>query len=210
MAPFFLIAGFDTDDLNGVTHRFQLDSGYPRFRDVEQYRDVDVLILGSSHSYRSFDPRIFAKHGIETFNLGSTAQTPLNSYYLLKRYYDQLSPRLTIIETYFETLDKDGLEAFYDLSVHAPVSMELLQMAVATRNPHAVNCLLSDLLVLPSNEVRRSERGRGAYVSRGYVETVGEWKGKFDQEHDVIPLETQLYYLEKCVRYVKSRGGGSW
>ena len=29
MAPFFLIAGFDTDDLNGVTHRFQLDSGYP-------------------------------------------------------------------------------------------------------------------------------------------------------------------------------------
>ena len=30
MAPFFLIAGFDTDDLNGVTHRFQLDSGYPQ------------------------------------------------------------------------------------------------------------------------------------------------------------------------------------
>ena len=48
MAPFFLIAGFDTDDLNGVTHRFQLDSGYPpfhfRYREDRAPYSLDIRV----------------------------------------------------------------------------------------------------------------------------------------------------------------------
>ena len=51
MAPFFLIAGFDTDDLNGVTHRFQLDSGYPQSfspnRKIFEARKRETAALGT-------------------------------------------------------------------------------------------------------------------------------------------------------------------
>ena len=30
-----------------------------RFRDIENYGDIDILFLGSSHSYRTFDTRIY-------------------------------------------------------------------------------------------------------------------------------------------------------
>ena len=50
MAPFFLIAGFDTDDLNGVTHRFQLDSGYPHGSgNTSNSWNIDGINVNSPH-----------------------------------------------------------------------------------------------------------------------------------------------------------------
>ena len=61
---------------------------------------VDVLILGSSHAYRGFDVRIFGEAGYKTFNLGSSSQSPIQTYLLLKRYLDLLKPKLVIYEVY--------------------------------------------------------------------------------------------------------------
>ena len=53
-------------------------------REVKHMRDIDLLFLGSSHTYRTFDPRFFDQFGWESFNLGSKAQSPLNTYYLVR------------------------------------------------------------------------------------------------------------------------------
>ena len=75
-----------------------------RFRELPAYNNVDVLFMGSSHTFRSFDPRLFSRHKLTSFNMGSRAQTPLNSYYLLRKHIAHLNPRLIIFETYYETL----------------------------------------------------------------------------------------------------------
>ena len=65
---------------------------YSRIRELKKTHDVDILFLGSSHTYRGFDPRIFARHGFHTFNLGSSSQSPIQTEILLKRYLDKLNP----------------------------------------------------------------------------------------------------------------------
>ena len=49
---------------------------YSRVKDAEKIKNPDILFIGSSHSYRGFDTRVFQKHGIKAFNLGSSSQTP--------------------------------------------------------------------------------------------------------------------------------------
>ena len=47
VAPFFLIASFDTDDLEGSHSRFQLDSGYPLFAtalEQNSYKDAKKML----------------------------------------------------------------------------------------------------------------------------------------------------------------------
>ncbi|MFQ5607599.1 MAG: hypothetical protein ACE5GA_06610, partial [Candidatus Zixiibacteriota bacterium] len=72
-----------------------------RFREIEGARDVDILFLGSSHSYASFDPRVFSESALSSFNMGSASQSPLNTYSLLKRYYERLNPKVVVYEVYF-------------------------------------------------------------------------------------------------------------
>ena len=50
---------------------------YLRKIDADTTINIDVLVLGSSHAYRGFDPRIFKKAGIKLFNFGSSGQTLL-------------------------------------------------------------------------------------------------------------------------------------
>ena len=59
-----------------------------RIKDIRNYRNVDVLFLGSSHCYRTFDTRFYRSQGISCFNLGSSNQTPVQTYVLLKAYLD--------------------------------------------------------------------------------------------------------------------------
>ena len=39
---------------------------YTRMEEVKETHDIDVLFLGSSHTYRGFDPRIFSKNGFSS------------------------------------------------------------------------------------------------------------------------------------------------
>lgn len=52
-------------------------NSYTRLSEVEDIKNIDILFLGSSHTYRGFDTRIFSKYGYSTFNLGTTSQTPI-------------------------------------------------------------------------------------------------------------------------------------
>src|SRR5690606_12876278 len=65
---------------------FKIGSSYIRFQEVKKYNNVDIVFIGSSHAYRGFDPRIFKKAGYSSFNMGSTAQTPVQTKYLLEQY----------------------------------------------------------------------------------------------------------------------------
>ena len=46
---------------------------YSRINEAKKVKDVNILFLGSSLAYRSFDTRIFKNHGYNTFNFGSSS-----------------------------------------------------------------------------------------------------------------------------------------
>lgn len=176
-----------------------------RFREASHTKEVDILFLGSSHAYRSFDPRIFDAAGHRTFNMGSKSQTPLNSYYLLKHYLPSLRPKVVVYECNFYVLEsEDGFESLRDLIVNLPLSKDIFLMAAASRSPRAVNWVLSEFfgrLTVPLEKREQQTVDDQAYIPGGYVETTLTSVGKVRVAPRDLKLSTrQLKYLERIAR----------
>lgn len=95
--------------LLGVLERDVDKRGYAfdKYRWEEFYQlpkgdSLDILFLGSSHAYRGIDPSLIdSLLGVNTFNLGSSGQTPLTSYHVLKNAAEHLYPKMVVIDLYF-------------------------------------------------------------------------------------------------------------
>lgn len=183
-----------------------------RFRDIEEFENIDILFAGSSHCFRAFDPRIFSEKNLETFNMGSNSQSPLNTYYLLKRYIDRLNPKLLVYEIYFEVLlSTDGLESYYDLMGNTGYSFEMLEMALATNNPNAFNAMTGTYLRRiwePLSSVEQVQY-KEKYVYGGYCERTDSSEAPDFTDFGKIKLaDIQFEYLEKMIRFLRERNVG--
>ncbi len=181
-----------------------------RFREIEKYKDIDILFIGSSHCSRSFDPRTFSRLGVTSFNMGSDSQAPLNSYYLLKKYFDRLNPKLVIFEIYPAILEFDGLEGYYDLLVNLPMSKEIIQMGVAVNNPQAINALVTRAAFSITNsieDIRQNEIRNETYIKGGYLYAEIVHAGdNFGLSRDINISETQIKYVHRIIDFIKKRG----
>ena len=154
-----------------------------RIQELKAFGDVDVLFLGSSHTYRGFDPRIFAKHGIKSFNLGSSSQSPLQTEILLKRYLNLLNPKLVVYEVYPRGLTIDGIESALDLISNDKIDNLALKMALDLNHIIVYNtlifCVMRDLLNLDSDYIEPIRKGRDTYIRGGFVEKrISSFKNK--------------------------------
>jgi hypothetical protein len=178
-----------------------------RFRQINGFGSVDLLFLGSSHAYRGFDPRVFSREGYRSFNMGSSSQTPLNSYFLLKQYFPQLKPKLVVLEVYPVLLSKDGLESYLDLAGNVPASQEMFQMAVATRNLGAVNGMVRTTFEqqrTPLALIEQQHIDDERYIDGGYCETtLQKYDGRMGKVHQVEIAEKQMKYLRLIIAFLK-------
>ena len=69
---------------------------------------LDVLFLGSSHGYNSYDPQLlYDVSGLRGYNLSTSRQGPVVSYYWLKEVLKTQSPRAVVFEVCFLFHDTD-------------------------------------------------------------------------------------------------------
>jgi hypothetical protein len=182
-----------------------------RFQEIDNYHDIDILFLGSSHVYRSFDPRIFKQAGFKIFNMGTTSQTPLNSYHLFKRYEPFLKPKVLVYECYFGIFESDdGLESLRDLVFNLPLSRNLLYMAWEGRSLRAITWILSEFfgrMTVPWNKKKQMPVEGDAYVSGGYVENNTVYLNQKISEARVVKWsKRQFEYLERILSECKIHG----
>lgn len=114
---------------------------YAKFKEFDPAAHYDALVIGSSHAYRGYDPRSFAKHGLRMFNLGSSAQTPMNSFHVLKNHVAHGSRPLVIYDVYEGAFENDGLESTSELVVNIGSDKAALGMAWELRDLRAINML---------------------------------------------------------------------
>jgi len=158
---------------------------YSRLKEVKQLDgNVDILFLGSSHSYRGFDPRNFK--GKKTFNLGSSAQAPVQTKILLNRYFDKINPKMVIYEVYPSTFVADGVESSLDLIANDKNDFESVKMALELNNVDTYNTLIyaffADILNLNKKFVEPITKDDDTYISGGYVEK----KIKYEKNENFI------------------------
>ncbi len=87
----------------GLSNSRDLSEYYPAQRWGEFYNQekgsIDLIFLGSSYSYRSFIPSFFdSLLDTKSFNLGSSNQTPMTSYFVLKEALKYQTPKIIVME----------------------------------------------------------------------------------------------------------------
>jgi len=155
---------------------------YTRLNEASEYKNVDVLFLGSSHTYRGFDVRIFEEYGLKTFNLGSSSQTPINTRYLLKTYLSSLNPKLIIYALSPDIFISDGVESAVDIISNDKKYMQYLEMISKINNFKLYNVLIYKKLrefVNLDKYYKQPKKMAGfgyidTYINGGYVEITTE------------------------------------
>jgi hypothetical protein len=188
---------------------------YTRLQEASQQSDVDILFLGSSHTYRGFDTRIFERNGCKSFNLGSPFQSPLQTEILLKRYLEQMNPRLVIYEVYPLTFATDGIESSLDLIANDRNDISSVRLALKSKNIKVYNSLLygfyKDMFKSDNPFGEKMVIGQDTYIPGGYVEKEIEYFRHLtydDQEWNFRAAQFQAFeniidmFSERNINYI--------
>lgn len=144
-----------------------------RLKEAHTAKDVDLLIIGSSHAYRGFDTRIFQQAGYnKVFNLGTSAQTPMQTKVLLERFIDEMKPKQVIYEVYPLTFSLDGVESALDVISNDANDTYSWNMAVDMGSIKVLNTILYSCYrqELGDKVSEPGHRGSDTYIPGGYIE----------------------------------------
>jgi hypothetical protein len=183
---------------------------YSRIEEAKQTSGVDLLFLGSSHTYRGFDPRVFQQNGLHTFNLGSSSQSPLQTEILLKRYLDQIQPKRIIYEVCPSTFNTDGIESTLDLIANDRLDKMIFNLALQQNHIKIYNALLfasyRRLSGLDKGFVEAAQKEEDLYISGGYVErSLAHYEPETLEASKWTIEENQLAAFERIITYIQER-----
>lgn len=108
-------------------------------QDLEDQKKIDVLFVGSSHAYRSFDTRIWDDYGYRTFNMGTLSQTHIHTGLLLKEYVPKINPNLVVYEVYPDMFANRGIEANSIFLAYNICYSRMLKVVFKSRNIKTLN-----------------------------------------------------------------------
>jgi len=115
---------------------------FTRMKELKQTKDIDILFLGSSHAYRGFDTNFFQNAGFKVFNLGSSAQTPIQTEFLLDKFLDSLNPKIVIFEVNPIIFSLDGIESSLDIISNGNNDFKSIKFALRQNHFAVYNTLI--------------------------------------------------------------------
>jgi hypothetical protein len=184
-----------------------------RFREVSKLdpEAIDVLLLGSSHCYRGFDPRILNTK-FTSFNLGNSAQTPYTSYHLAEQYIQIIKPKKIILEAYWGSLmaPSSSIESSIDVISNKHINSADVFMILSQKNVTAINSLFGNMVfrINHSLDSETQDTFKGdKYISGGYVQRLSKKNkhiaNKEDTGEEIKYNPYQISYLIKLMTLCK-------
>lgn len=184
---------------------------WTRLREAEKTSDIDVLILGSSLAYRGIDTRAFDSLGIKAFNLGTSAQTPVETEYIIQKYLERLNPKLIIWDLSPSSLMDSGFESFLDLCSNDGVDSNMINLFYRLKRFDAISTLLAvgikRSLFSDGNFIEPQIKRRERYISGGFVEREIERVGRYPNLPFVnfSPKLIQIQAINRIFQQIKER-----
>ena len=179
---------------------------YTRLKDADTSKNVDVLILGSSKAYMGYDVRIFKKHNLTAFNLGSPAQSFALTELLLKRYLDRFNPKLIIFDVFPTIFGKDGVGSALDVVSNAKIGTDILKMSLQINDIRVYNTLLYSYyrqsFILNKAYVEPERKDFGKYIKGGFVQSYNHSGYKVPNQVPKINIQTTSTQLEAFNRVI--------
>lgn len=175
---------------NGDGYMFQ------RLAEADSTQDIDVLFLGSSHTYQGYNPAYFSPYKV--FNLGSSNQTHVQTQWLLHKYLEQLKPQLIVYEINPNMLYNDDTESSVDIISNSSQLQEFTSM-VHTENAfqlfhtYVYRCMDK---IWPSTQFSQPANNEWGdkYIGAGFVEKNKTQNSHFDPATFItIPTHINSY-----------------
>ena len=179
-------------------------NSYQKFKEFNLSTSYDIIVIGSSHAYRGYDPRNFKRLGLNMFNLGSSSQSPLNTFYIVNNYITPKSCKLVIFDLYDGAFNNNGFESSSDLIQNISSTKAALQMATCYTNPQIANMLGLRFF----NQNSPPSYFDSSYIGNGYNEKFDTLKYSLpfqDYENQYLPSTLQIEYLDKILQYFKDK-----
>lgn len=175
------------------------------FENFSKNEKRDIIIIGTSHAYRGYNPKIFLEHGLKMRALATSSQSLKSSYVIAKCLVNKENCDVVIIDLYERIFSSSSLESTADLVQHLPDNKSALALAWESGDIRALNMFATRLVSKNTEPLFDSEV---------------EMKDGFGTSHDTIsfPLKKRYYdytyetmpeqikYLKKLVRYLQNEG----
>ena len=128
----------------------------------------DAIVLGSSHAYRGYDPRIFEQSGINLFNAGTSAQNAKGSLVLYNEYLSNRSD-VFVLDIYDPVFELEGTESNMRLIQNVPTNEAALALVQQEWKMYTVNALAVRMASFnPIDEAPNND-----YIKSGFCEKKG-------------------------------------
>lgn len=181
-----------------------------------------LLFIGSSHCYRTFDTRVYNAAGYRCLNLGSSNQTPRQTYALLERYLQHFSPQLVVIEVHPDIMENSGNESAVDILSNTRIDASMRNMALCQHNLRVFNTMCCSYMdralhcgaLPPGDSIRAVSTQSGdttvnvafRYISGGFVEVTPYCYKPVSLEPKTISVrDDQLRWLKECLWLLEGR-----
>jgi hypothetical protein len=149
---------------------------YSRLAELDTTENIEVLFLGSSHTYRGFNTqRISERIGFKCFNLGSSGQTPDVTKVLLKSYLNEIKPKLVVYEVVPSGIFNESIGSRVDLISNLPFKRfnSLYHLEDFGVSEFKTLILAVSHPIFKSKYHEPKNKGIDEYKSGGYVKRIG-------------------------------------
>lgn len=184
---------------------------YSRLKDVKSAKNINLLFLGSSHVYRGLDTRIFDSAGFRSFNLGSSAQSPIQTEQLTREYLTRINPEIVVYDVNLLTFSNDGVESSLDLLANNRITPGVLGMTLKSNNVKVFNTFIyaafRQSFNLDRNFHEPLKRGKDTYIKGGFIEREVEYYQH--KKYTPVKMEIrqdQLASFDETLKYIRRAG----
>lgn len=179
-----------------------------RFNEIPKNSNVDYMILGTSHAYRSYDPRIFAKAGYTSYNLGSNSQPLGVTKSIYQKYVKQLHPKNIILDIYPIFLSKDATEGTINILPLFYNDADFAFNALKIGHPVILNNLIYFSFFGNPLAVKSQDSDKNKYVHGGFVERTDPLKkiSKIFEKSTILVNPLQINNIKDIIYDAKKRG----
>jgi hypothetical protein len=184
-------------------------SSYNRFREFKPNYFYDILFIGSSRTFRGYDPLIFKEDSLSTYNLGSSNQTLRNSYILAEDLIRSKNTSTLIVDIYSYSLSDISFESSMDLVSNIPNPSTAMKIQARELDIRTTNNFLRRLFTLNEKPVLKEKDA----VAFGFCKKTNKLDSALIkkiaqndiQSNPVEIIKEELDYIYKISRLCKER-----
>lgn len=191
---------------------------------------IELAFIGPSFVYRGVNPAQTDKlTGLNTFNLGTSSQKPVDSYYMLKEAYRVHNIKYAILDVSLDFYIESSYSSqntstylVYDRMENSGVKTEYFVNAFTFNEYPKAFCQSSHYPIYKFSQLTDNVKYKFSddydnfvapsyanewYGGKGFVHSKGEYSGSTEiAEEEVIFVQENITYLKKMIDFCKDKG----